>query len=98
MDAEQRDSISATLAAFPEVKWDRMVSWAEGTEVYGWVAREDGRSDFVLLAFDFKGPLTIGITTSSAEHSETFYTRLFGTLAGHVHCERVADVLGELRR
>lgn len=91
-DAE-REMVATTLAGFPEVRWDRMLRWDGGAEAYGWIARDDGRSDFLLLHFAFGDAPTVAMTTSSARYSEEFFRRLYGTLDGHVTCERIEDVL-----
>jgi hypothetical protein len=83
--------IAGYLNEFPEVTWDR---WAgdgvEHASVFGWVPREDGRQDFVLILLDGDGPWYIN--TSSAKYSAEFADRLFGSnpnRGGHGECKRV---------
>lgn len=73
------------------VKWDRLCSLENRVDIYGWMKREDGRSDFVLLQFtDLSDPsLPVGIATSSAEYSAEMTEALYGTTDGHAECERV---------
>lgn len=80
--------VEAILNLLPEVTWDR---WAghvfDNVSVYGWLPREDGKSDYVLLMLDENGCWFF--STSSAEHSATFAERLgFKT---HKACKRVED-------
>lgn len=91
MDAAERDRRAAFLNALPFVRWDRCVGDDEQV-VYGWIAREDGRADFVLMEF---GPGDdVGFTTSSALYSRDIMAALYGTAEGHRDCERVEDVFG----
>jgi hypothetical protein len=94
--------VAEILNRFPEVQWDRCTHyhWAH-YKVFGWLAREDGRSDFVLLewtAGETNEPAQTNLTTSSAEYSQEFGRRLHGEHPGRVHlpCERVEDVFGAL--
>lgn len=73
-------AIESVLNSFPEVTWDR---WA-GTSVFGWIPREDGRSDFVVVRIE-DGRLT-SVLTSSATCSEIFSKRLS---LSHSDCRRV---------
>lgn len=77
-----------TLNLFPEVTWDR---WAgDGIEhigIFGWIPREDGKSDFIYLMFDADG--LAFFTTSSALYSADFGARL-GSI-NHNPCKRVED-------
>lgn len=70
------------------VQWDRYSGNSEKFVVFGWIARPDGRSDFVLLRVDSQW---IGFTTSSAEYSEEISRRLNdGVPTGtHTRCHRV---------
>jgi hypothetical protein len=79
--------IEEILNLFPEVMWDR---WSGSMnvgamDVFGWIAREDGRYDFCVLLF-FDGEVS-SIITSSARYSEEFSNRLGFT--GHNPCKRV---------
>lgn len=96
--AEQRAEI---LNRLPIVKWGRSVPWEDGAGLvaYGWIDRDDGRSDFVLVAFLWPAePLSFTFWTSSAKHSAEIMELLCGDSAGHVDCERAAEVLPGLER
>jgi hypothetical protein len=66
----------------------------ERVTAFGWIDREDGRSDFVVVYIDHHG--AAGFATSSAKYSREFSERLFGTSEGHRDCERIEDVFGDL--
>jgi hypothetical protein len=84
--------IASAMNLLPEVLWDRCTGDDVSGCVYGWIARDDGRSDFVLLRWSEEG---FGHTTSSAERSASISKRLFGSSAGHRPCRRVEEVYGE---
>lgn len=100
--------IAVVLNKFPEVKWDRLTrsnsDYRSGAETvwiatcFGWIAREDGRSDFLVIELSRYGTdeLWPTFTTSSAELSEEFNRRLWGDEVGHNECERVEDVFGPM--
>lgn len=85
--------VTGWLDAMPFVCWDRLNRWeGGGLQVYGWIARADGRADFVLITFEGDGAL--GFTTSSAEWSEHISRLLHGgESVTHIPCERVEHVL-----
>lgn len=84
------DEVAQAMNSFGEtVRWDRCVARDDGGVVFGWIARADGRSDFLCLYWGEGG---FGMTTSSAEHSERFSQILFGTSEGHRPCQRIEDV------
>lgn len=87
---ERLASIAEVLNMFPEVAWDRTAGSGAARVVFGWMPREDGRADFLLLEFRADG--RVGMTTSSAEHSLEFHRRLFGTDKGHGACRRVEEM------
>lgn len=91
-----KDQVAAILNRIPEARWDRMTVGPGLTRVFGWLARQDEHSDFVLL--DFYGDLedgmpedfTLSLVTSSAEMSEEVGKRVFGADSGpHDRCRRV---------
>lgn len=87
------------LNRLPMVRWDRCVRLPDGAvTVYGWIARDDGRSDFVLVAFLWPDdPLNYYAWTSSVEHDDAISAALFGDEdCVHTPCERVGDVFGGL--
>ena len=83
--------IEKTLNLLPEVTWDR---WAgelgdkNGVGVFGWIARDDGKSDFVYLRIDNDGVWLVA--TSSEKHSADFLRRLgLKKTQRHQPCKRV---------
>lgn len=96
-----REAIAAVLNRLPFVRWDRLVDapTTSGdhhvTSVYGWIARADCRSDFVLLEFASWDD-TPGFATSSAERSAEIAELLYGAGGPHYPCQRVEDVFGDL--
>lgn len=110
--AQGRDEVLAAMAErmnrLDFVRWDRCVRHDNTAVAYGWISRDDGRSDFVLLDFswgDTEGldgsTLTwfaVGFSTSSAVYSAIISRLLHGGGEGveHRDCERVEDVLGAL--
>lgn len=88
-----KDLIALAMNLLDMVTWDRCVVSESSGCAYGWIARDDGRSDFVLLRWDGD---TIGYTTSSAMHSREIGRRLGCSGETHRDCERVEDVFGAL--
>jgi hypothetical protein len=84
------------MNALPFVLWDRLVDRADGLHVYGWIDRNDGRSDFVVLSFHGDGPPEY--VTSSAMKSSEIATAL--RPYGHpvMNCQRVVDVIPGVTR
>lgn len=78
--------ITETLNKFPEVKWDRFGGDLHALGIYGWIDREDGKRDFILIAFMDGVATSMG--TSSAKFSAVFADRLDLT---HGPCNRVED-------
>jgi hypothetical protein len=88
--------IAAWLNHFPEVRWDRFIDTGEQVSVYGWIDRDDGKADFLLMEFvrpeepEAAGTMGVGYTTSSAEYSEVFFERIYHSEADeHFKCQRV---------
>lgn len=90
------------------VRWDRCVVHDGAAASYGWIDRDDGRADFVVLSFQW-GTTTgldgkaveyfgVGYTTSSAKHSPEIPGLLYGDDAEHNECQRVQNVFGDLVR
>jgi hypothetical protein len=98
---EQRQQIAAKMDEFPEVMWDRAAGGGEYGVAYGWIDRDDGRNDFLVLQWwqpqHADARLDFGMTTSSARLSEEFTRRIDPGLE-HVPCERVEDELPAVRR
>jgi hypothetical protein len=102
MDDADREWLASYCNRLPFVAWDRVVVWPDGSyaEVYGWIARDDGRSDFVVLSA-WPETRLLHCLSSSAERSHEIGNLIAGRPAdaepeGHVDCQRVEDVLGEL--
>ena len=85
--------VEEALAKLPYVKWDRWtgeLGSEDGIAVYGWIARDDSKADFVWMRIDNDGPWMFA--TSSAQYSEDISKRLnFQGSSGHHPCKRVED-------
>lgn len=86
-----KHKVAAALKLLPEVTWDR---WAgdlhEFSMFFGWIERDDGRSDFVVAKFEAGDCWSV--TTSSAKHSEEFTRKLLGNRGdGHSTCKRIEN-------
>ena len=80
------EKIEAILNIFPEVKWDRWIGTIKHLYAYGWIARDDGRSDF--MSIEIKDGKWENFFTSSAKHSEIFAKRVNSK---HSVCNRVEN-------
>lgn len=81
-----KETVERILNLFPEVTWDRFTgSLDSDIGVFGWIARPDGKFDFIMLMIDKHGVWFC--STSSAEHSKDFSGRLGFT--AHRDCQRV---------
>jgi hypothetical protein len=104
-----------TLAAMAErmnrldevgVVWDRCVLLERTGAAFGWIARDDGRSDFVVVTFSWGEThglddalvpwIVAGYSTSSALYSARIGELLYGHADDHTDCSRVDDVFGAL--
>lgn len=85
------EQVIEQLDAFSFVAWDRFVDQGSVLTVYGWIARDDERSDFVVLVFE-DGRVRDGVTSSAARSPEI--AALLGMMGEHVDCERVEDRFG----
>ena len=85
--------VEEALAKLPYVKWDRWtgeLGSEDGIAVYGWIARDDSKADFVWMRIDNDGPWMFA--TSSAQYSADISKRLnFQGSSGHHPCKRVED-------
>jgi len=89
------DQITMYLNLFPEVTWDRYVEHDDIFSVFGWIARDDERSDF--YAMDFKNGLFSSSNCSSARYSKEFWLRICAIhpklpTDAHIDCQRVGDL------
>lgn len=87
-------AMALALNSLPYVRWDRCIRHDDGTVAYGWISRDDGRDDFVVLKFDASGELE-EFTSSSARYSRQLYATLIGDDEGHTECERITEVFGD---
>lgn len=81
-----KNQVESILNLLPEVTWDRYSGEEDSIDVFGWIKRDDGRSDFVVLGI--KHGEAEYFETSSAKYSKEFATRLEFT---HSDCKRVED-------
>lgn len=104
-------TVSDWLNRLPFVRWDRFLrvplgdegQYEEGVQyemltVYGWIDRDDGRSDFVVLQIPSYAERP-GFTTSSAKHSAAINTLLYKNVdpnAPHYRCEPIDGLVGDL--
>lgn len=96
----KKEALKRVLNKFPFVKWDRLIEFQNGVDVYGWIERDkDKYKDFVLLNIlwvesDFHGVWDIvQCFTSSAKYSLEV-NRLSGfTTEQHTDCIKVSDYL-----
>lgn len=97
MTPEILASRAEVLNRLPEVRWDRCAGTEASLGVYGWIPRDDGRFDFVVVEFQLHdGRDVCWFTTSSARLSATFAELLHGAAGPHYACRRVNDVFGSL--
>lgn len=90
------------IRALHFVEWDRGVPATVGDDTqvtaYGWVARKDGKRDFVLLE-TWDSWHGVSFTTSSAKWSKEISRVLYGSaVEGETHndCVRVKELFPEL--
>lgn len=86
------------LNLYPEVGWDQFREQDDDFTIYGWIDREDGRSDFMLwVARDVPGKEQWEgwrFTTSSSKWSREFSRCLIPDKKDfeHIDCMRVEDL------
>lgn len=91
-------AIAEKMNTLPFVRWDRLTD-ADDTpgerriDVYGWIDRPDGRSDFIVLTFG-EWTDSVGWLTSSAEYDPTIRATLDPPGSPNYECQRVEDVFG----
>lgn len=109
LTAEQLDVVAEYANRIPEAQWDRYVAYQVDQDgeprtcatVFGWVARDDGRSDFVTLRWDWMERQAFPeYVTSSAWLSPQLGGRLYRdqdwyVSSEHVDCRRVEDTFGD---
>ena len=97
IESERLDRRAALMNYLWFVRWDRAIPGDGFIDVYGWIERDDGRSDFVLLTFwDEHPPGTPpSWSTSSARYSAEIAKIINGSTDTHNVCRRVGDVFGD---
>lgn len=92
---EHARNIQRHMNLFPEVLWDRYTASDDWFGVFGWIPRDDGRSDFYTMGFrdgEFEQS-----DCSSAKYSKEFWLRLCAidpnlSPDDHIDCQRVEDL------
>lgn len=93
--AAEKHRIARVCNRLPFVTWDRLINHGEMSSIYGWIPRDDGRFDFVVIEFQFAGDREPYWITSSARNSAAI-AELLGQGGSHNPCQRVEDVFGSL--
>lgn len=75
---------TTTFDLFPEVEWDRWAGLPNEYNIFGWIQRDDGWKDFLVLEI-IDNEIT-DFCTSSAKYSKEFSKRL---LFPHYECNKV---------
>jgi hypothetical protein len=90
-------AIASKLLLAPEVRWDRFVYWGREMAFYGWIDRDDGRSDFFIAEFSLYpgGRVSVGTLTSSPDIGEDVDRRMRDD-DNTVPCQRIEDHFGTL--
>lgn len=90
-----KDLMKEDMETVPFVNWDRFVpNEAENKlDLYGWIPRDDGKADFVLLEYKntHDNRWTTNFSTSSAKYSAEIHKLLKMRDGSHVDCVRVED-------
>lgn len=81
----RKEKIEETLKKINFANWDRFFTYPNGLSVFGWIDRDDGKKDFVLL--EFMGEL-MSFATSSKKYTEKIAEILN---LQHSDCQRVED-------
>jgi hypothetical protein len=87
-----KKKIEEILNRFPEVTWDRWSGNLDAMQIFGWIERDDGRADFLVLKI--VGGIAVYFTTSSAQYSREFTDRLNFI---HRDCKRCEKDFPKLR-
>lgn len=82
--------ISDTLAKLDFVRWDRYVEAHLGVMFYGWIPRDDGKNDFVIVVFEKE---QYWYVTSSKKYTKEICRLIIGDPTDkHDDCKRVEDL------
>jgi hypothetical protein len=79
--------IEATLNKLSFVRWDRFA----GENYYGWIDREDGKKDFIVIWFIESDVHDFGYVTSSSKYSKKICKLLYGKSKEGSPCQRIED-------
>lgn len=103
---DQIDVIKKTLDSLPFVRWDRYVDYdveflGKGAQFYGWIDRDDGKHDFIILAFipqeGYDNDLFHYFVTSSKTYDPQIAKILYGTDPTEP-CQRIEWVFPDLKK
>lgn len=78
------------------VKWDRYAIKDDigGGFLFGWIKRDDGKYDFVVINFQMNnGVLMLGYNTSSKKYSQEILKRLKGNLKSYAECRSAGEII-----
>jgi len=78
------------------VKWDRYAIRENeaGGFIFGWIKRDDGFFDFVVINFQMNaGHLLFGYNTSSKKYSREIIKRLGGSDENYLECRPAKEIL-----
>lgn len=68
------------MKKLPFVEWDRFYEGKAGTDLFGWIAREDTHEDFVVLSY------------KQSEKGEPYWDTTFST-SSEKYSKRIAELL-----
>lgn len=91
MDSESASRLTTAMKSLSFVAWDRFV----GPFVYGWISRQDGRFDFIVI-WDHYG--SVAFVSSSHERHDDTLSALYGQDAQQeaARCQRCEDVFKDV--
>jgi hypothetical protein len=88
--------IARSLESAIPIIWDRFTKTEDGFYVvYGWIARLDGRADFIIFELWEDSPEDVFCTTSSAKFSKRVMEVLYGSAEGHNDCRKIEELFAE---
>lgn len=96
LEIENQVWVESQMECLDFVDWDRFTlsNWAnhQGVTAYGWIDRDDGYKDFVVVIF-WPANRDLYYVTSSDTYSEEIYRRLHDDDPedGHGGCRRIED-------
>ena len=93
MTQETRVAMAQYLNAFPEARWDRFMEYDGHYWFYGWIDREDGKADLLVIMLHHEQYESY--FTTSQRYSLAIANRLeerFGLTINHIACQRIEDL------